>query len=54
LRGNKETDRQGRASAPQDMVLDPQCKSYVPKNEAVLRGGHYFCSDQCARAFLSE
>lgn len=39
---------------PQDMVLDPQCQSYVPKGDAVLRGGHYFCSEDCARVFLVE
>jgi YHS domain-containing protein len=36
------------------MVLDPQCQSYLPKNEALVRGGNYFCSENCARAFLSH
>jgi Prokaryotic metallothionein len=40
--------------ASEDMVLDPQCQSYLPKNEALVRGGKYFCSENCARAFLSH
>ena len=37
-----------------DMVLDPQCQTYVPKNEAIPQGGNYFCSRECARLFLSR
>ena len=36
------------------MVLDPQCQSYLPKGAALLRGGHYFCSEQCATLYLSR
>ena len=36
----------------QDMVLDPQCQSYVPKRDAVEAGGNYFCSRECAERFL--
>ncbi|MBI2997214.1 MAG: hypothetical protein HYY46_01950 [Deltaproteobacteria bacterium] len=36
------------------MVLDPQCQSYLPKGSAIHRGGHYFCSEECARRFLSH
>jgi hypothetical protein len=35
-----------------DMVLDPQCQTYVPKNEAITQAGNYFCSPECARLFL--
>jgi hypothetical protein len=35
-----------------DMVLDPQCQTYVPKNEAIPQEGNYFCSRECARLFL--
>ncbi|HWP60587.1 MAG TPA: hypothetical protein VNL14_22015 [Candidatus Acidoferrales bacterium] len=38
----------------EDMVLDPQCQSYVPKGAAVVRDGRYFCSESCARAFLAR
>ena len=35
------------------MVLDPQCRSYLPKGSALLRGGYYFCSEQCATLYLN-
>jgi hypothetical protein len=38
----------------EDMVLDPQCHSYLPKSDALVRDGQYFCSESCARAFLSR
>jgi hypothetical protein len=37
-----------------DMVLDPQCQTYVPKDEAISQNGNYFCSRECARLFLSR
>jgi hypothetical protein len=37
----------------EEMVLDPQCKSYLPKSTAILRGEEYFCSDECARLYLT-
>lgn len=43
-----------RAKEPEEMVLDPQCQSYLPKGSAILRSGHYFCSEECARLFLSR
>lgn len=45
-----------RPSAPdgEEMVLDPQCKSYVPKGEAFLQEGRYFCSQECAKLFLNR
>ncbi len=36
------------------MVLDPHCKSYVPKNDAYRSAGHYFCSEECARAHAAQ
>ena len=47
----------GSASDPsqgESMVLDPHCKSYVPKNEAYRSHGHYFCSEECARAYAAQ
>jgi hypothetical protein len=26
----------------------------VPQREAIARGGHFFCSEKCARAFLEH
>ena len=46
-RGN--SDRDG-----EDMVLDPQCHSYVPKSKAVFRSRQYFCSQECARLYLAR
>ena len=38
----------------EEMVLDPQCKSYLPKSEAMLRGDQYFCSERCAALYLAS
>jgi hypothetical protein len=40
--------------ATEDMVLDPQCQSYVSKSDAVTRSGRYFCSKECAQLYLSR
>lgn len=50
----RKRSENGRLGPAEDMVLDPQCQSYVPKNEALVREGQYFCSENCARAFLSR
>ncbi|MFQ5916543.1 MAG: PP0621 family protein [Candidatus Binatia bacterium] len=56
LSGSKRRDssKQPPSGSDEEMVLDPQCQSYVPKGEAILRQGHYFCSEECARAFFSR
>lgn len=38
----------------EEMVLDPQCQAYLPKGDSILRGGHYFCSEECARLYLTR
>jgi hypothetical protein len=38
----------------EEMILDPQCHSYVPKSAAVLKSGQYFCSQECARLYLGR
>ena len=46
-----------RRSAPDDgeeMAMDPQCQSYVPKRDAIAVGGNYFCSRECAERFLAD
>ena len=45
--------RREEAKLGEEMVLDPQCRSYVPKGSALLRGGDYFCSEQCATLYLN-
>ena len=42
------------SSEGEPMVLDPHCKSYVPKEEAYQSDGHYFCSEECARAYGAQ
>ena len=41
-----------------EMVKDPNCETYVPKDEAVhktIRGvTHYFCSKTCAEEFSKK
>ncbi|MBW1682396.1 MAG: YHS domain-containing protein [Deltaproteobacteria bacterium] len=38
-----------------EMVQDPQCRTYIPRREAVrkvIRGREfYFCSEECAAAY---
>jgi uncharacterized protein len=38
----------------EEMAMDPQCQSYVPKREAIEAGGNYFCSRECAERFLAD
>jgi hypothetical protein len=53
-RKKKPLDRANSARDGEDMVLDPQCHSYVPKSDAVFRSGEYFCSQECARLYLAR
>jgi hypothetical protein len=48
--------RGGSRVAPpdDDMALDPQCQSYVPKRDAIEAGGNYFCSRDCAERYLAR
>lgn len=45
-------DEQSSRLPGEEMVLDPQCRTYVPKGRAIVktrRGGtQYFCSEACA------
>lgn len=38
----------------EEMVLDPQCQSYIPKSHAIGKSGRYFCSPECAQLYLSR
>jgi hypothetical protein len=48
------TGRESRMGKEEEMVLDPQCRAYVPKSAALLDKGNYFCSQECARLYLSR
>ncbi len=49
----KTTDLQG-----EDMVRDPSCNTYIPKDNALsAKAGeevHYFCSEECRSAFKEK
>lgn len=48
----------GGAGATRPLVQDPVCKTFVPKESALVvhQGGsdHYFCSERCAERFREE
>lgn len=50
---HKTTDLQG-----EDMVCDPSCNTYIPKENALsAKSGeevHYFCSEKCRSAFREK
>jgi hypothetical protein len=52
-RGKRSSARRDDHARGEEMVLDPQCKSYVPKSAAMLRGDQYFCSEHCAALYLA-
>jgi len=51
---SKLSTRQKSSVEAEEMVFDPQCRSYVPKSEALIMSGQYFCSQECARIYLSR
>ncbi len=48
----------GSGAAETEMVQDPNCQMFIPKNEAVYKimqgQGHYFCTDKCADEYLEK
>lgn len=53
-RRGKDRGRLNAESSGEDMVLDPQCQSYIPKSNAVAQSGRYFCSRECAQLYLNR
>jgi uncharacterized protein len=53
-RKRKSVNRHTSDRDGEEMVLDPQCHSYVAKSDAVLKSGQYFCSQECARLYLAR
>ncbi|HYJ14494.1 MAG TPA: PP0621 family protein [Candidatus Limnocylindria bacterium] len=51
LRGGKKSPDPARLG--EQMVLDPQCQTYVPQSAAVARHGKFFCSEECAQRYLT-
>jgi hypothetical protein len=50
----RSADRKNFTGDSEEMVLDPQCQSYVPKASAVAESGKFFCSRECAQRYLSR
>jgi uncharacterized protein len=50
--------RDGRGEVIDEMVQDPNCGTYVPRNDAVRRRLHgqdlYFCSETCAEEYTAR
>jgi len=51
LRGGRKPVKS--AQLGEQMVLDPQCQTYVSESAAVIRQGKFFCSEECARRYLA-
>jgi len=55
VRGYQQPDRDRSRLMGEDMVLDPECRTYVPKGRAVTRriGNKIcsFCSETCAKQY---
>ena len=51
-------EKRRHAGIIDEMVQDPQCKTYIPSREAIrktIKGKEYcFCSKECADAFEKE
>jgi hypothetical protein len=52
--GRRSSSKLKPDSKGEEMVLDPQCRSYVPKSNAVAVSGRYFCSQECAQIYLTR
>ena len=53
-RMNKTSGSRKSRADGEEMVLDPQCHSYVPRSAEVLKSGQYFCSQECAQLYLTR
>ena len=55
-RVRQETGRQASPAVAEEMVRDPVCKLYLPRNEAIRRKvkgrEYFFCSPGCLDKFL--
>lgn len=58
LSGPKEKRKKDHAGMISEMVQDPFCKTYIPKNEAyrAILGGNemLFCSKECAEKYKEK
>ncbi len=58
LKAYYEEDNVSSRLKGKEMVLDPECRTYVVKDRAVTRrlGGesHFFCSEACAQRYEKQ
>jgi len=58
LGSSKMFQKKEQTGAIDEMVQDPQCKTYIPlrqaKREIIDGKEHFFCSDACANAFKED
>lgn len=56
--GSRNSDRDTSSGVISEMVQDPYCKTYIPRNEAyrAVLGGEeiLFCSRECAEKYKNE
>jgi YHS domain-containing protein len=52
---HEENGRTQQRQQGEDMVMDPECRTYVIKDRAVTRrigkSIHFFCSEECAQRY---
>ncbi|MGQ9647019.1 MAG: YHS domain-containing protein [Thermodesulfobacteriota bacterium] len=52
------TKKTKKDNAPEELVQDPYCQTYIPKSSALKKriGGkeYYFCNAQCLRKYLEK
>lgn len=53
-----EEKKKEKTSEGEDMVLDPNCRTYIPKRDAIIkkvRGERfYFCSEKCFKEYKAK
>lgn len=58
VKRSSEDNNQERSGRNETMVLDPQCGTHIPLNDALSRtvGGrtYHFCSRECRDAFIAK
>jgi hypothetical protein len=58
VKGYQEDDRKRSRLMGEEMILDPECRTYVPKGRAVTRriGNKLcsFCSETCAKQYENK
>ncbi len=55
--GDKKSKKKPKkkVNKEEELVLDPQCNTYIPLSDAVKGpGGHYFCGTECRDKFKNK